>query len=145
MDQNTQRTPVQDDTSWALNAGVKASELKTVAQYAQQQFNQGQFREALHLFYLLARIDSTEARYWMDLGRCYQQFKEHEQALFCFSQAQQRQEYNPYPAYYATLSLKALGNMSDAKTTQDAALRLCAHNPLYASLRQVIRKTEVSL
>ena len=133
------------DASWAAQAGIAPAEIKTVGQYAQQQFKQGKYHEALRLFYLLARIDGTQARHWLDLGLCYQQFKEHEQALFCFTQAQQRRAHDPYPAYYATLSLQALGKISDAKTTQDAALRLCGRNRNYASLRQVIRKMGVSL
>ena len=56
------------DASWAAQAGIAPSEIKTVGQYAQQQFKQGKYHEALRLFYLLARIDGTQARHWLDLG-----------------------------------------------------------------------------
>ena len=85
---------------------IDPEQIQILAQYASQQFKKGDIHAALRLFYLLARVDAWCGAHWLNLGLCYQHFNEHDQALYCFVQASIADLDDPYPPYYATLSLQ---------------------------------------
>ena len=121
---------------------IDPEQIKLLSSYASQQFKKGQVDTALRLFDFLTRIDAWCGLHWLNLGLCYQHFNEHDQALYCFTQAGYTDINDPYPAYYAALSYQAIKDFVKGKQALDTAINNCADHKEHRGLQHILQKIE---
>lgn len=106
--------------------------------YAYQLFNAGDYAGAKRFYLLLVRLSHWQYDYWLALGLCCQRLEEHEEALFCFSQAGVLRLDDPKPAYLAGLSYTLSARPDMAVKAFQSALKWCANRPQHSTTRNEI-------
>ncbi|AXE30546.1 hypothetical protein DK842_11930 [Chromobacterium phragmitis] len=117
----------------------------TLAQYAAQLFDSGEFDEAKCYYLLLARLNHWQFDYWLRLGQCCQRLGEHDEAVACFGKAGLLKLEDPRPAHLARRSHRLASQQRQAPNALHAVVAWCASRPEHATLKEeVLRQARVN-
>ncbi|MFM5540457.1 SycD/LcrH family type III secretion system chaperone [Aeromonas veronii] len=115
-------------------------DLDYVYSYACQLFDCGDYAGAKRFYMMLARLSHWQYDYWLSLGLCCQRLEEHDQAIFCFSQAGLLRLDDPKPPYLAGLSYQLSSQPEQAAKAFKAAFKWCVDKEQHVDIKVEIQQ-----
>jgi type III secretion system low calcium response chaperone LcrH/SycD len=114
---------------------ITQEEMEAVYATAFSLLNQGELAQALAAFRFLSYLDHHDVRFWMGVGLCRQQLKDHEGAVKAFAMAGTLKVENPAAAVRAAECYLAMHRHEEADSALTAALHWAADKPEHAAVR----------
>lgn len=110
-------------------AEVNEGDLNVVYRYALQLMTAEDFEGAKRILYFLTKVDQWGFDYFFNLGICFHELKQHEEAIFCFSRSAVIKMQDPRSSFYAGHNYLALGKPDFATKAYKASLLVCECHP----------------
>lgn len=101
---------------------------------AYELYRNGKYEEAKDFFRLLSLTDSSERKYWLGLGACYQMMKKYQEAIEFYSLAAIMNSLDPYAHMHAADCFFLLSNLEKAKEALTSAIMAAKENEIHKAL-----------
>lgn len=82
--------------------GMSDAMVEGIYSQAYRLYNNGKYREAVHLFRLLIMLNSTEPKYLMGLAACFHMLKEYKAAVETYALCSILDQENPLPSFHSS-------------------------------------------
>lgn len=110
--------------------------LEEIYQLGYTYYNQGKYKEAVSLFYLLVGTSPSSFKYVFALAATFHQMEDFQDASIGFALAFRLDRTNPLPVYYAADCLLKQNATQEAKELFELTVELCGTKEEYSILKE---------
>ncbi len=99
-------------------------------------YNQGKYKDAMHIFRLLMMLDYTTPKYTLGLAACLHRLKEYKSAVNIYMLAGLLDPNNPIPHYHASDCYLKLQSKPSAVYSLELAINAAGNQKAYAIVKE---------